>query len=1147
MKVKDYFINNPKVKQIISNSNFKISRSCDEFNMMLITTTFYDSNKSLFIVLPTLYQAQKYYDALNLYCNSDDVLFFPADELVSAEMVASTGDFLFERIQTIYTLLTSDKKIVVTNLHGAIKYELPKEIWLNSFFSINKGDTISPENLIKKLVKIGYEVVFTVTKTKQIARRGGIIDIFPLGSLVPYRIDFFDDEIDTIKEFDPDTQRSTISVSSIKILPVSEFIYDDNEFILAKNKLKSYLDNYELSSIEDSIYKKDLLDLEDHKRLDNLSRYLMFFNDDIDSVISFKDNKLVYFIDPIKANDNYNHLLEDLKEYSLRIGGNSIKNMKMFLGFDYILNKSNYQIESIRSLLGNDIDVDAFEIDPFKGNPKLLLKEINNEKDDHYFVVSISDDSKIKTLNDLLYENNLSLVNLDKVDHLEKGNVYYTKEVVPAFKMDDLMILNDDLIYSVNYKPKKVKYKSIYKNAQKISKYDELELGDYVVHYDHGVGIYRGIKTIKLGEIERDYINVEYANKSSLNIPLEQISNIMKYAPSDAEGIKINEIGGTSWAKLKAKVKARVHDISSKLIKLYSERQAAKGFSFPKDCEEQALFEADFEYELTKDQAKAVEDIKKDMESSKPMDRLICGDVGYGKTEVALRAAFKAVYGGKQVCVLAPTTILSKQHYQTFKNRMEKYCIRVELLNRFVLPKKQKEIIDDIRTGSVDVIIGTHRILSSEIKYYDLGLLIVDEEQRFGVSHKEKIKELKVNVDCITLSATPIPRTLQMSVMGLKDLSMIETPPKNRYPIQTYVIERNDRIITDAIERELARGGQIFYLYNLVDSIMDEANHLHSLVPEAKIAVAHGKLPKDNLDRIVESYLNHEYDILLCTTIIETGIDMPLTNTLLVHDADKLGLSQMYQIRGRVGRSNKIAYAYLMYEPRKVLTAEAEKRLETIAEFNELGSGFKIAMRDLAIRGSGDLLGEEQSGFVDSVGIDMYLKILDEEINHKDEQKQVYVDKSMLQPLTSRTVKASYVNNDDARIMIHKRIDKLDCLNDAYDLIKELEDRFGKVDNDLLCYIYEKLLKSYCKKLEIYKIDRSQRGYIILYFNKVKSRSIDGNIIFNIVSKYKELKLLNTYDDEIRLAIVTERVQKVTYFKDICNCLAELEIAIKLN
>ena len=527
------------------------------------------------------------------------------------------------------------------------------------------------------------------------------------------------------------------------------------------------------------------------------------------------------------------------------------------------------------------------------------------------------------------------------------------------------------------------------------------------------------------------------------------------------------------------------------------------------------------------------------MESKRPMDRLVCGDVGYGKTEVALRAAFKAVYGGKQVSVLAPTTILARQHYYTFKDRMEKYGIRVELLSRFVSKKDQAKIINDLKLGSVDVVIGTHRLLSKEISYKALGLLIVDEEQRFGVTHKEKIKELKVNVDCITLSATPIPRTLQMSVMGLKDLSMIETPPKNRYPIQTYVLERNDRIIQDAIEREISRGGQVFYLYNYVDGIEGEEAHLHSLVPEARICVGHGKLTKEKLEDVITSFINHEYDILLCTTIIETGIDMPDTNTLIIHDADRLGLSQMYQIRGRVGRSNKIAYAYLMYEPRKFLTPQAEKRLETIKEFNELGSGFKIAMRDLSIRGSGDLLGEEQSGFVESVGIDMYLKILDEEIHHKDDTKKVKVDPSLNKPLTNRTINQEYISNDDIRIEIHKRIDLLNNIDDMNKLIEELTDRFGNVDSELRSYMLEKIMKNLFNELGIYHID-VKLEYINLVFSKEASKNQDGNKMFQQAYKMGGINL-SYKDSEINVNFDIRNLTKEKYFEKIIKYLMQIK------
>lgn len=1103
---------------------------------MLLACDFFQGNSSIFVVLPSLYLAQKYYDKLLGFVEEENVLFFPADELISAEMVAATGDFLFERIQTIYTLLTEGKKIVIMNLHAAIKYELPKEVWMSSIFTLKKGMMIDINDLLIRLVRLGYEPVYTITKTGEFSRRGSIVDIFPLGSTAPIRLDFFGDEIDTIKYFNMDTQRSLEAILKSVILPVSEFIYDKEDFAIAKQRIMSFLDKFKLSSIEEDMVSKDLFSLENHKNLTSLSRYLSFFNPNISTIFDFVEQKRIYFIDPIKSRETFDHLALDLNEYCGHIGGYSIANMELYKNLDVIVQNANVFIEGLRTLGRLDYRIQAKEITAYKAKEKAILEDFRRYKDNKYIILSYTNDERLNRLIDLCLDEDLFVVRVEDSTKIRLGQINCIKGDYPAFDLiyEGIMFLNEASLYEVNYAPRKARYKSVYKNAIKISKYDELEVGDYVVHYDYGIGKYLGMKTIDNKGIKRDFLYVMYGNGSSLYIPLEQISSIMKYASKDVEGIALHEIGSTAWARTKAKVRKRVHDISGELIRLYAARQNAKGFEFLPDTTEQALFEEDFAYELTPDQKSAIDAVKADMESARPMDRLICGDVGYGKTEVAMRAAFKAVYSGKQVAMLAPTTILSNQHYQNFKVRMEEYGIRVELLNRYIPVSKQKQILEDLKQGGVDVIIGTHRLLSKEIVYKDLGLLIVDEEQRFGVSHKERIKELKVNVDCITLSATPIPRTLQMSVMGLKDLSMIETPPKNRYPVQTYVLERNDRIIADAIEREISRGGQVFYLYNFVDSIEEVAAHLHKLVPMAKICIGHGQLSKEKLENRIQDFILHKYDILLCTTIIETGIDMPDTNTLIIHDADRLGLSQLYQIRGRVGRSSKIAYAYLMYEPRKILTPEAEKRLETIKEFNELGSGFKIAMRDLSIRGSGDLLGEEQSGFVESVGLDMYLKILNEEIHAINLEPEQAIDKSIATPFVSRTIDTKYIENEDVRIEIHKKIDKLKTLQQFQELEAELVDRFGSVELEMQLYMYEKLMKNYCKKLGIYKINTDNPRYYDFIFSKETSERQDGNFLFTEMLKYKNLKL--TYqNNEIHILLEVQGREKLDYFKEICS------------
>lgn len=1067
MNIVPFLLDHTIIKELIKKDNVKIGGTCDDFNIMMLACDFYLGDSSIFVVLPNLYTTQKYYDQLLGFIDDEYVLFFPADELVSAEMIAATGDFLFERIQTIYSLLQNEKRIIVTNMHGLIKYEFPKKVWEYSTFSLKCGTCIEIKDLLDRLVRIGYEPVYTITKTGEFSRRGSIVDIFPLGYEKPIRLDFFGDEIESIKYFNMETQRSIENIMSVNILPVTEFIYSDIELTEAKRRIYNFLDKYKLTKIEEEMINKDLFSLENHQNLLGLSRYFQFFNDEITTILDFVDNKKVYMIDPAKSKEGYDHLLLDLNEYCGRIGY-VISNMKLFENYERACEKGNVFIEGLRTLGNLDYKLTIKEGTFYKGNQKEIVNDFKRYRDNKYIILSYTNEERLKKLLDICLDEGLFLVRVKDSKDIKMGQINCIYGDLPSFNIikDDVVFLNDNSLYQIEYQPRKTKYKSIYKNAVKISKYDELEVGDYVVHYDHGIGKYLGMKTMEHGGIKRDFLFVMYGKGSNLYIPLEQLSSIMKYASKDVEGIILHEIGGTAWARTKARVRSKVKDISEQLIKLYAARQNAIGFGFGKDTEEQAMFEGEFEYELTLDQKRAIDSVKIDMEDTKPMDRLICGDVGYGKTEVAMRAAFKAVYGGKQVAMLAPTKILSTQHYKNFKKRMEYYGITVELLNGFVSAKKQDEVIEGIKKGVVDIVIGTHRILNNEIVFKDLGLLIVDEEQKFGVTHKEKIKSLKVNVDCITLSATPIPRTLQMSMLGLKDLSMIETPPKNRFPVQTYVLERNDRIIVDAIEREMARGGQVFYLYNFVDTIEEVAAHIQSLVPHARLCVGHGRLSKDQLDKKIQDFIDFKYDVLICTTIIETGIDMPNTNTLIIHDADRLGLSQLYQIRGRVGRSNKIAYAYLMYEPRKILTAEAEKRLETIKEFNELGCGYKIAMRDLSIRGSGDLLGSEQSGFVESVGLDMYLKILNEEINHITEVKE-QIDPSLAVPLVNRTIDKKYIDNDDVRIQMHRKIDKLKSVEELKELESEMIDRFGTIEEELYLYMYEKLMKNFCKIIGI--------------------------------------------------------------------------------
>ena len=732
-----------------------------------------------------------------------------------------------------------------------------------------------------------------------------------------------------------------------------------------------------------------------------------------------------------------------------------------------------------------------------------------------------------KTQSDLLF----SCVNLVQDD-------YVLSLSIPE---DNIFIVSEDTLFCNIIEKAKVRYKSTFYESRKIANYDELTPGDYIVHASHGIGVYDSIKTMELSGVKRDYIKINYANNESLYIPIEQINLIKKYCGSDGRKPELTKLGSQTWNKTKQKVKEKVLELSKKIIALYALREEALGYQFGPDSSEQSQFEGEFGYEETPDQLAAIAAIKKDMESTRVMDRLVCGDVGFGKTEIALRASFKAVMDGKQVCYLAPTTVLTRQHYHTFKNRMEKYGVRVELLNRFVSTKEKNKILKDLAFGTVDILIGTHRVLSDDVKFKDLGLLITDEEHRFGVMHKEKIKEMKINVDSLMLTATPIPRTLQMSLIGIKELSMIETPPKNRYPIQTYVTPRHDAIIAEAIERELLRGGQVFYLYNYTDDISDMMVKISHMVPEAKVCYAHGKMNKYELEDIISDFIDHKYDVLVSTTIIETGIDIPNANTLIIHDADKLGLSQLYQIRGRIGRSDRIAYAYLMYEPRKVLTFEAEKRLETIKEFTELGSGFKIALRDLSIRGAGDLLGPEQSGFINSVGIDLYMQILDETINELRQDKKEVKKKSTFgkSVISNRYIPENYVLDEGLKIEMHNKISSIESFADLNNLKQEFIDRFGPIDEELLIYMYEKLFYSLCSLASIEKLDIKPK-LVTMTISEERTQTLNGEHVYKSAYALSNDFVLSYHERKISIALKVGNTSKKTWLPLLCEYLSKI-------
>lgn len=1061
---------------------------------LIIAEKFRQNKKNLFVVLPNIYDAQTFYDALSMLLGDEYVLFFPADQMLTAIMALGSPEFKNERLYTLRQLLKNEHPyVIVTTQEGILQRELTPTDYLNSVEHIQVGMTYDLQALTKKLIYDGYQYNFTVERPGEFSVRGSIVDIFTYDNKDPYRIDFFGDEIDSIKTFDVVTQKSNGVTKGIDIAPLSEMFYTDRQKEEAIANIKAFFETKDLSEKEQEKYLQDLEHLELRKRMDGLLLYVSFFNSKETTVLNFSIDHDIIVIDPYKLKLNEETTYADLLTYNDTMQGDTFSKLPFRMPLDYLLSKPHLSFDIYQTIDSTSIDLGVLDVTPYQGFLEPFLMFLDQYKD---FQIYIGLTQKVSYEKLKEFFNKYHIVYNDPSSNIE----VYQEELPGSFidLKERIIVVSEDAIFSTKQRHK-IRYRSVINQAVKVRDASELTEGDYIVHYDFGIGQYMGLKTMDLSGQKRDYLYIIYDNNEALYVPTDQIDLILKYRSHEDLPPKLSKLSGKQWSKTKAQVRKKIKDLSDRLLKLYASRTMATGHAFSPDNEMQEQFEADFLYDETKDQKAAIEAVKKDMESPRPMDRLIAGDVGFGKTEVALRAAFKAVMDAKQVAYLVPTTVLARQHYYTFKERFEKYGGTVALLSRFVSQKEQKETLEKLAKGYVDVVIGTHRLLSDDVKFKDLGLFIIDEEQRFGVEHKEKIKEIKVNVDTLILSATPIPRTLQMAMYGLKDLSMIETPPLNRYPVQTYVVERQDALIKEAIDRELARGGQVFYLYNRVEDIDLMVVKLQRLLPNAKIAYAHGKMTKSKLEDVLSAFIEKEFDVLVSTTIIETGVDIPNTNTLIVHDADQMGLAQLYQLRGRVGRSDRIAYAYLMYDGRKNINDEARKRLSVIEDFTDLGSGLKIALRDLNIRGAGDLLGVEQSGFIDSVGIELYMKLLEEVMQGKieEEPRKEVQD----QVFASRHIPESYISYDPVRIEIHKKIANLNRLQDVDALKAELIDRFGPIDIEVQTYMYEKLFKKLSSQIGIEKIVRD-RDEIKMILSYEASTKVDGLKLFKVANDF---------------------------------------------
>ena len=1051
-------------------------------------------------------RAKEIYDDLRSFTSrvwlypAKDLLFYSAD--IHGNLMAR------QRIAVLRRLMEDREGVVVTTMDGLMDHLLPLKYLREQSITVESGQVIDLDVWKERLIAMGYERVAQVDGMGQFSIRGGIVDIFPLTEEVPVRIELWDDEVDSIRTFDLESQRSVEQLENITIYPAAEVVLSADQLAAGIRRLEKEEKTYEKALREQhkpeeahrihTIIGELRSGLDEGWRIGGLDAYIRYFCPDTVSFLEyFPQGESVIFLDEparlkekgetveLEFRESMVHRLE--KGYLLPGQTELLYPAAEILArmqkpYAVMLTGLDQKLPGMK--VNQKFSIDVKNVNSYQNSFEILIKDLTRWKKEGYRVILLSASrTRASRLASDLREYDLRAYCPDGREgesgnaggegsgSADTGNPGAVNTSVRKVRPGEILVTYGNLHRGFEYpllkfvfitegdmfgveKKRKRRKKTNYQ-GKAIQSFTELSVGDYVVHEEHGLGIYKGIEKVERDKVIKDYIKIEYGDGGNLYLPATRLESIQKYAGAEAKKPKLNKLGGTEWNKTKTRVRGAVQEIAKDLVKLYAARQEKAGFQYGTDTVWQREFEELFPYDETDDQMDAIDAVKKDMESRRIMDRLICGDVGYGKTEVALRAAFKAVQDSKQVVYLVPTTILAQQHYNTFVQRMKDFPVRVDMLSRFCTPARQKRTLEDLRKGMVDIVIGTHRVLSKDMQFKDLGLLIIDEEQRFGVAHKEKIKHLKENVDVLTLTATPIPRTLHMSLAGIRDMSVLEEPPVDRTPIQTYVMEYNEEMVREAINRELARNGQVYYVYNRVTDIDEVAGRVQALVPDAVVTFAHGQMREHELERIMADFINGEIDVLVSTTIIETGLDISNANTMIIHDADRMGLSQLYQLRGRVGRSNRTSYAFLMYKRDKLLREEAEKRLQAIREFTELGSGIKIAMRDLEIRGAGNVLGAEQHGHMEAVGYDLYCKMLNQAVLAlKGETLEEDSYDTVVECDIDAYIPGRYIKNEYQKLDIYKRISAIETEEEYMDMQDELMDRFGDIPRSV-----ENLLK----------------------------------------------------------------------------------------
>ena len=1100
--------NSKKFLEIINHiksekSPISLSGLSDMGKVQTIATLNNALNKNICVITYNQIQAKRLLKDIGYFTSKAAI--FPKKELVTYDYIAESKNLPYERIEVLNNIHNNKINILILTIESVMQDIIPKNVLYKNNLNLKIGDTLNIDYLKQKLIDLGYERKDLIDGRGQFSIRGGIVDI-SISEKYGVRLEFWGDDIDSIRKFDIISQKSIEMLENIEINPSHEYILE--------YKLDEVIKNIENANYTNKQNIKE--DIEIIRSGDYISKIDKYFN----NFYSKKSNILEYL-------DKFVIVLDEFGKINQRIDNIKIENKNVVKTLldknksvpDIIDNLNNYNIEdkileqksniflykddmvskkitntmcnfNYRDILfyKNEIDSLATTLkDAVKSKKKILILGGSEEN--------------AKKISILLKDKDLDNTFTKKVEKLEKGKIILTTGALTSgfecYDLNLLVISSEDFFTNIPVKKKKVA--KDFKEGEKVV-FADLKIGDYVVHSAHGIGQYIGVNTIKADNVVKDYVKIRYKDDDILYVPTTNLDTIRKYV--GAEGTpKIYKLGGKDWSKVKSKVKNNLREVAKELIELYAKREKISGHSFSKDTDWQKQFEENFEYIETDDQLRCIEEVKKDMEANKPMDRLLCGDVGYGKTEVAIRAAFKAVMDHKQVAYLVPTTVLANQQYEEFKRRMHDFAINVEVLNRFKTLKQQKEIIRKLKLGEIDVIVGTHRVLSQDVEFRDLGLLIIDEEHRFGVKDKEKIKQLKNNIDVLTMTATPIPRTLHMSIVGVRDMSVIYEPPQARKPVQTYVLQYDEDVIKEAITKELERNGQVFYLFNNVEGIAKKANEIANLVPEAEVSFANGQMTGKEIEKIMFDFINKKTNVLVCTTILESGIDIPNANTIIVENADRLGLAQLYQIRGRVGRSDKQAYAYITYKPDKMLSEVADKRLKAIKEFTEFGSGFKIAMRDLEIRGAGSLLGEIQHGHMEQVGYEMYCKLLDEVIKEMQgievqEEIDVQIDLNI-----SCYIPDEYISDSSQKIEVYQDIALCRTEKDITNVIDELIDRYGNMPKELENLLEIARIKEMCRQFNILKISK-KNGAFVFYFDANK---FDFSIVDSLISKYGNL------------------------------------------